>query len=144
KEDDVKDTGTARAQSLARAATRETLAAEESIRYAEQTAPAPTTTGRKVPTSSARYIRSFTSMDSPPHRTAYLSRTGGAMSRASAHERLENLAELVAGAVEQTLGRLGRHVEFSGHLGVGAVVELVQLQRGALPAGQLGDRGTDH
>src|SRR5438132_11939029 len=57
------------------------------------------------------------------------------------HEGTQADAQLIAGAIEQTLGRLGCHVEFGGYLAVGPVVELMQLHGGALARRQAGHGG---
>jgi len=52
-------------------------------------------------------------------------------------------AKLEPGAVQEALGGLGSHLHLDGDLRVSAILELVQLQGGALPAGQPGNRRAD-
>src|SRR5439155_17878105 len=56
----------------------------------------------------------------------------------------EALAQLIAGPVQEALGRLGTHRHAGRYLIVGAVLELVQLDGSALPARQARHRRSHH
>ena len=57
------------------------------------------------------------------------------------HETSQDGAQLIASAIQQTLGGFRRHGQFGGDFGVSAVLELMQFHRGALAAVQVGDCG---
>ena len=50
------------------------------------------------------------------------------------------IRELIPGPIEKALGRFGSHIQFGRDLGIGEVLELVQLQGRPLSAGQRRDR----
>ena len=71
-------------------------------------------------------------------------KSGQAASAQRVGKRRERFAQFVAGAVEQALGGLGRHVQFRGNLGVAAIGKLMQFHCLPLPSGQLGHGGADN